>query len=320
MILITGCTTQLGKKLVDALAAKGAQIRCMDLEKPKNLPAGAEFIQCDVFDAIMLKKACQGVDTVFHLLQAAGNSRRGLMYMRRINIRFTRDLLAGAKAAGVGRFFFLSSYEVYGKSRKLPTRPEDRTRPVTRFGRHKLKAEKLLAPYKKEMQITVFRPALVVGPGTDNPIILITLLMAMAMDDANRLYITGHGDNRFQFVHPDDVISAIMKAKDAPAATGKIFNIGSDSVPTQLEQTVMVKEKGMLDCSIRHLSPFTTKLMSFLLRPFKINYLNKEHLAFLLTDLILDCDMAKTELGWTPTRGNIDMFLETIQWYRDEKL
>ena len=41
---------------------------------------------------------------------------------------------------------------------------------------------------------------------------------------------------------------------------------------------------------------------------------------YLLTNLILDCGAVKNDLGWRPKSGNLDMIMETIEWYRKEKL
>ena len=158
-----------------------------------------------------------------------------------------------------------------------------------------------------------------IGPGTRNSIVLISLLMALGMEEANRLYVAGHGENRFQILHPDDAAEAILLAHRA-GAYGSVYNLGSDDVPTQADQIVQVKEKAKLDATIMHLSTSKAKFRSFFLRPFKIDYLNKGHVLYLLTDFIMNCGAAKKDLGWQPKHGNVDVILETIEWYRKEKL
>jgi nucleoside-diphosphate-sugar epimerase len=165
----------------------------------------------------------------------------------------------------------------------------------------------------------MFRPAPIIGAGTHNPIVLITLLMAMAMEEANRLYVAGHGENRFQLLHPEDAAAALLTAHRGNAY-GKIYNLGSDDVPTQMQQIEEVKKRASLDATIMHLTTSKAKFRSFFLKPFKIDYLNKGHVMYLLTDLILDCTLAKHELAWQPKHGNIDIILETIEWYKKEKL
>ncbi|MBN1495666.1 MAG: NAD(P)-dependent oxidoreductase [Spirochaetes bacterium] len=324
MILVTGCNSLLGTRLIKKLAESGEKLRCVDLEKPAELPAGAEFIEGDILDAILLGKLCKGVDVIFHLMDVKSSKHHGRRYMRKINVKGVRMILKAANAAGVKRFIFLSSYEVYGAPKNLPVGEYDLKimKPVTRYGKDKLKAEKICLEYIKanKMSIAMFRPTPMLGPGTRNPIALITLLMAMGMEDANRIYVSGHGENRFQMLHPEDAATALFMAHKTGVAYGKIYNLGSDDVPTQMEQLTRVKEKAGLDAKIMHLSTSKAKFRSFFLKPFKIDYLNKGHVMYLLTDLILNCEAAKTDLGWQPQYGNVDIILETIEWYRKEKL
>jgi len=322
MILITGSGSLTGKTLLNRLIQQGQKVRCLDFEKPKVLPKGVDFITGDVLDEALLKKACHGVTDVFHFMDIKDAKHYGRRYMKKINIRGTENLLFAAARAKVGKFMFLSSYEIYGRSKKIPIRQDDRKKPVTRYGKDKLKAEKICNEYikKGDMAITIIRPALTIGPGTDNPIILITLLMALGMADANRMYISGNGDNRFQLIHPDDVVEALLLARESEKAAGKVYNLGSDNVPTQMEQVVKMMELAKLDCTIRHLSPGYTKFLSFIMKPFKVSYLNKEHLVLLLNTILMDCQVAKDDLGWEPVKTNLEILLETIKWYKEEKL
>ena len=321
MILITGSNSYLGCKLLKRLLGAGNNIRCLDLYQPKDLPQGVEFFQGDVLDEIVLKKALNGVKTVFHFMDVTNPRKTGRRYMKRINVNGTKKILDAAKRAKVKRFFFLSSYEIYGKHKELPIRQDARKRPTTRYGRDKLKAEAACWAYiKSDMEVTIFRPAVICGPGIDDPIILITLFMALGMDDANRLYIAGDGDTRFQLLHPDDAVEAFMRAFLKDETKGKLYNLGSDNVPTQMELIVHIKDEAKLNVTIKHLTPKKTKILSFLLRPFKINYLTREHLYMLFNNILLDCQLAKKDLGWQPTKDNVQIITETIEWYKKEKL
>ncbi len=140
------------------------------------------------------------------------------------------------------------------------------------------------------------------------------------MGDANQLYIAGDGNSRFQLVHPDDVAEAMIKAANNNISKGKIYNLGSDNVPSQIEQVVKVRELAELDCRIKHISPFFTKILSVILKPLKINYLRKEHVMFILSNFVLDCSRAKTELKWKPKKNNVNILTEAIEWYKKEKL
>jgi nucleoside-diphosphate-sugar epimerase len=112
----------------------------------------------------------------------------------------------------------------------------------------------------------------------------------------------------------------MIRASKNHASRGRIYNLGSDNVPTQMEEVIKVKELAEMVCQVKHLSAWFARVLSFILRPLNINYLRKEHLLFILSNFMLDCDRAKTELGWKPVKDNIEILVETIKWYRNVKL
>ncbi len=322
MVLITGCNSLLGKTLANRLQRDGVKVRCFDFWKVKDSPEATEFIEGSILDYELVLNFCEGVDTIYHLLDIENSSHYGRRFMKKVNVRGTENILNAAKEKEVKKVIFLSSSKVYGKPRDLSISEEDAQKPNTAYGRDKLKAEKLCTKFaeKDGMDITIFRPTTITGPGTDDPMILIILYMALAMEDSNRLYIAGDGDSRYQLVHTDDVVDAMLRAARNAASRGRIYNLGSDNVPTQMEEVIKVKELAELNCQVKHLSAFFAKILSSVLRPLNINYLRKEHLVFILSNFMLDCDRAKTELGWAPTKDNIAILTETIKWYQNEKL
>lgn len=322
MVLVTGCNGLVGRTLAKRLMEKNIPVRGFDFWKTKESPQTTEFIEGSILDYELLLSACKGVDVVYHLLDIENPSHSGRRFMRRVNVKGVEYLLNAAIENGIKRVIYLSSADVYGSPDKIPITEELDPKPNTPYGRDKLKAEKLCWSYaeKEGLELTVFRPTAVTGPGTDESMILVILYMALAMEDSNRLYIAGNGDSRYQLIHPDDVVSAFQCAVDSPASYGRTYNLGSDDVPTQDEEVTKVKELAGLDARVKHVSAVFTKILSFVLRPLSINYLRKEHLVFILSNFMLDCTRAKQELGWKPLKDNIAIFLETIQWYKAEKL
>ncbi len=322
MILITGCESYLGGKLANRLLYDGYKVKCLDEMRPKNISSQFEFIQASLSEYGKLKNACHGVDTIFHFMDIKSSKKLSRKKMKQMNVKYVNNLLDIAEKAGVRRLIFLSSYEVYGRSKQIPTRFDDKKKPITAYGKDKFKAEKLCMEKLKKgkMEIIIFRPALICGPEVRNPKILITLFMALGMDDANRFFIAGDGHTRFQMLHPDDALNAFVKAIDTPDINGKVYNLGSDYVMTQKEQVEKIVYDLNVYCEIKYISPLKARLLSILLRPFKINYLTKDHLLFLLNNVLLDCQKAKDELKWEPQKNNIQIIKETIEWYRTEKL
>ncbi len=317
MILLTGCNSYLGKKLLERLVAMDENVRCIDYYKPENLPSSVEFMQADLLDESALKKACNGIDSVFHFLDIKYSGSRGRRYMKNFNIKGTEKILKAAEKEGVKKFFFLSSYTVYGKKKEIPIRQDDIKRPVSSYGKDKLKCENLCWRFaeKSKMSVTIFRPALVSGSGVKDQIILTSLYMALAMEDESRLYIMGNGDTKFQLLHPDDAVEAFILALNSDISRSKAYNLGADNVHTQIEQIVKMKEESKLDCPIIHVTPFKTLLWSVIFKPLKLNLFTKDHRFYLSNNLLLDCQLIKNDLGWVPQKDNLEIMKETIDWY-----
>lgn len=323
MILVTGSNSFLGKKLVQKLTDEGNTVRCLDIDRPKNLQRNAEFMQGDVLDLVVLKKACAGVEAIVHLMDVRRPGKINRRLMKKINVQGTRNVLQMARVQKVPKLFFNSTFEIYGKSKALPIAEDvKRKKPATPYGKDKLKAELLCQDYQKRnwLAVTVFRPAVIAGAEIDDTSFLITLYMALGMPDgANRFYLAGNGTQRAQMVHPDDVVAAYAAALKSNAVAGKIYNLGADNVPTQAEQIAEITKKAKLNAVVKHMTPGFTKFFSFIIKPFKVTYLTKDHVFMLLNNIVLDCKRAKEELGWKPGKDNIGIMMEAIEWYRKAK-
>ncbi len=66
--LVTGGAGMLGQAIVSQLLERGKSVRIIDIEPAKN--DRAEIIVGDIRDAAAVRRACEGVDTVFHTAAA----------------------------------------------------------------------------------------------------------------------------------------------------------------------------------------------------------------------------------------------------------
>ena len=84
--LVTGGAGFIGSHIVDALLARGDEVRVLDnlstgkLENLAHVKQKIDFIQADLTDAAAVAKAVQGVDCIFHKRhwppsRAASNAR-----------------------------------------------------------------------------------------------------------------------------------------------------------------------------------------------------------------------------------------------------
>jgi UDP-glucose 4-epimerase len=159
MILITGCNSLAGQSLVRKLSKDGKQVRGFDNWKRKTSGVGGVHRG----KPARLRNgsgACEDVDIIYHLYDIENPAHDGRRHMKKVNIQGTENLLKAAKECEVKKIIFLSTGEVYGKTESMLVREDDEKKPVTPYGKDKLKTEaRLLKAVEKEgVDITIFRP------------------------------------------------------------------------------------------------------------------------------------------------------------------
>jgi len=211
-VLVTGGTGFVGPKVVHALRARGHDVRAL-VRKPdraKTLEAwGCELVEGDMTDPGSLDSAVQGCDAVVHLVAIIQGPP---VAFRQIMEQGTRDLVAAAGRAGVGRFVLMSA---------LGT--NERNRDLTPYFHAKWEMEQAVA--SAGIDHVVFRPSFVFGKdGGVLPIFLRQVRLAPFTP------VIGSGDERFQPIWVEDVGSFFAQAVDTPDAANRTFEIGGPEV------------------------------------------------------------------------------------------
>jgi UDP-N-acetylglucosamine/UDP-N-acetylgalactosamine 4-epimerase len=151
-LLITGGAGFIGSALCETFLQQDNEVVCLD-----NLLTGFykniepflsnprfTFLEGDIRDPGTCKKACDGMDYVFH--QAAlGSVPRSIENPARtneINITGMLNMLIAARDAKVKRFVYASSSSVYGDSKKLPKVEEETGEPLSPYAVTKVVNEK----------------------------------------------------------------------------------------------------------------------------------------------------------------------------------
>ncbi|HML21690.1 MAG TPA: NAD-dependent epimerase/dehydratase family protein [Aggregatilinea sp.] len=112
MILITGATGLVGRYLVSQLAQEGWPVRVLTEQRRAGRlghlgwPDSVQIVHGDLADTDSLHQALQGVHSVFHLASAQWWGRR--RDLERVDVQGTRNLVAVARSARIGRIYFLS--------------------------------------------------------------------------------------------------------------------------------------------------------------------------------------------------------------------
>jgi nucleoside-diphosphate-sugar epimerase len=209
-VAITGVGGPIGRRLTAELDRDDEVERIVGLDV--TLPTGLASLKldlrrADVRDRAALTRALAGVDVVVHLAFQV-DPLRDADRMRAINVDGTRNVVEVAHELGVGELVHVSSGVVYGAhpDNPLPLSEDQPLRPNTPFSyaEHEHEVERWLLPWARahpETAVTVLRPSIVAGPGVAN---FITRQL-----DAPRLAVVAGHEPPMQFVHVDDVASAL---------------------------------------------------------------------------------------------------------------
>jgi uncharacterized protein YbjT (DUF2867 family) len=111
-VLLTGGTGFIGPHVAHALRGRDENVRALVRrpERASRLTAwGAELATGDVTKISSLRAACEGVDTVVHLVAIIKGSRADFEH---VMAQGTRNLVAAAQGAGVRRFVLMSALGV----------------------------------------------------------------------------------------------------------------------------------------------------------------------------------------------------------------
>ncbi|HEY0143035.1 MAG TPA: NAD-dependent epimerase/dehydratase family protein [Thermoanaerobaculia bacterium] len=126
-VLITGGAGFIGSHLADALLQRGHKVRVLDnldpqvhgdgQRRPDYLDPEVELLVGDVRDATAVRKALEGVDTVFHLAAkvGVGQSMYEVENYTDVNNRGTAVLLEALIQRPVERLVVASSMSIYGE-------------------------------------------------------------------------------------------------------------------------------------------------------------------------------------------------------------
>lgn len=248
-LLVTGGAGFIGSHLVHRLLKDKHEVRVLDnfaTGKKQNLsPIGneIELVEGDIRDLAACQKACQRVDTVFHL-GALGSVPRSIAdpgTSNAVNVGGTLNLLIAAREAGVRRFVFSSSSSVYGDTPTLPKYEAMRPSPRSPYAVTKLAAEEYCRAFHLTygLETVALRYFNVFGPRQDPNSAYAAAIprFLKAISSGERPVIFGDGQQSRDFTYVDNVVEANLLAAAAVGVGGEVMNVACAQQLT-IEQVV----------------------------------------------------------------------------------
>lgn len=139
-----------------------------DLKPPiGEIPAGIEYINCDVRRPIAEQIGEQGADWLFNFAAVHREPGHSFREYFDTNIPGARNVCGYAELVGCKNILFTSSIAVYGEV-NTPTDEQARTYPDTGYGISKLGAELIHETWQTgdpARRLVIVRPGVVYGPG-----------------------------------------------------------------------------------------------------------------------------------------------------------
>ncbi len=244
-ILVTGGCGYVGSRLVRRLAnsAPGADVRILDnLQRDSHralmdLPAGPRysFVQGDILDRALLRRALDGVETVIHL---AGIVRTPMTFenptwMRQVNHWGTQWLAEAALSAGVKRFVYASSTAVYGPGG--PHTEAQLPRPVGPYAESKAAGESSLWPFvSRGLDVRIVRLGMVYGDAPAMRLDGVVNRLVFQAATGRPVTVYGSGEQRRPVIHVDDAAEALLHVVSMGSEASGSQDRGATSEPLRL--------------------------------------------------------------------------------------
>jgi nucleoside-diphosphate-sugar epimerase len=307
-VLITGGSGYFGTLLAASARARGDRVRTFDLNPPAE-GEDVEFVQGDVRDRDAVARACQGVDVVLHNVAQVPLAKDRALFDS-VNVGGTANLLVAARAAGVAKVVHTSSSAVFGIPESNPVTEETPPRPLEAYGRAKLRAEALCREAAAGgLDVTIVRPRTILGHGRLG---IMAILFEFVAEGAP-VYVLGRGDNRYQFVHADDLADACLRAGAREGPT--IYNIGATRFGTMRETLQALVDHAGTGSRVRSLPAGPASAAMRLLATARQAPFAPYHWLLYGESLWFDTTKARTELGWEPRASNAEMVIESYEWF-----
>ena len=236
--LVTGGAGFIGSHLATELRRRGHRVRVADsliTGKRSNLDhlSEIEFLEGDLAEFDFARRAAEGCDYVLHqaAIPSVPRSVKDPLTSNRANVDATLNMLVAARDAGVKRLVFAASSSAYGDTPTLPKHEGMPTGPLSPYALQKVVGEQYLQMFTRlyGIETVSIRYFNVFGARQDpsSPYSGVISVFATALLDNRSPNIYGDGEQTRDFTYVANVVDGVLKACEAPRASGEIINVAT---------------------------------------------------------------------------------------------
>ncbi|MEN3792198.1 NAD(P)-dependent oxidoreductase [Fulvimarina sp. MAC3] len=308
----------VGRHLARKLNEDGEEVVVADIAKGDfSHYANVRHVQCDVTDPAAIARLGLKADDMVYNLSAKMLSPLQVRAKRHdffypVNYDGTKNIIEAMDKAGASNLVHFTTDMIYGHTVTYPMTEEHPVAPLGEYGQSKLDTEFLAHDWReKGMNISLFRPRLIIGPGR----LGILEKLFKLIDNNLPVPMIGSGKNPYQFISVFDCAEAARLAWKA-GVPNEAYNLGSLNPPPV---------RKLLGDLIRHaesrsiLIPTPGWAVKKTLDT--LDWLNKPLMdpeQYLIADenCVLDVTKGKEQLGWVPQYRDEDMLIAAYSEYR----
>ncbi|MCP1199616.1 NAD(P)-dependent oxidoreductase [Notoacmeibacter sp. MSK16QG-6] len=320
--IIFGGDGFVGRHLAPKLVGDGHEVIVADIVK-SGLPhyeEGVAFTHCDVTDRQSIEALKLRSDDKIYNLSAKMLSPLQVRAKRHdfffpVNYDGTVNIIEAMDKVGARELVHFTTDMVYGHTVHYPMTEDHPVAPLGEYGLSKLRTEELAEEWRKKgMNITLFRPRLIIGPGR-----LGILEKLFKLVDRNLpVPMIGSGKNPYQFISVFDCAEAARLAM-IHGCPNEAYNLGSLNPPSvRALLTKLIKHAGSKSVLVP--TPgWAVKQTLNLLDWMNMPLMDPEQYLIADEDCLLDVSKGERDLGWVPQYRDEDMLIAAYDEYHAKK-
>jgi 2-alkyl-3-oxoalkanoate reductase len=320
-VLVTGATGFLGGHVAEALSARGDHVRALvrKTSNKKHLEklAHVEFFEGSIEQVDRVADAVDGMDAIVHC--AGIVKARSADEFFAVNVGGTSNLVEAARQRGkaLKRFVHVSSLEACGPSSDGEPVDLDQENPVTRYGRSKLAAEKVVLSARGEIPVVILRPAAIYGPRD------VEVLDAFKSIQRGLFPVIAGGRSKTIWIYATDCASACVHAIDADVPSGRVYFVDDGCGAIDMLQMFADFERALGKKALR--APLPLPLLMTVARGVEAFgritnrpvMLTREKASMLVQDWVCSSEATRRDLGWEPQVPWSVGVPKAVAWYRE---